>query len=139
MSGCFHVNGGEKTVDGWVCDDCGSLIPTGAYCSGEAPAAYGGFDPDALDENSRPIWERRVQDGRAALGLADGNDAETDASDIISSVLTAVLGPSGTFSFTEGDTRYEVHWRGEAILAAEALLDRAFRSWRGDAEDYVEN
>lgn len=95
------------------------------------------FDDSILDENSRASYEQRRDLGLEALALV-GEDEETDPTDIISDILTAVVGPAGTYSFTEGDTRYEPRTRLAAIRAAQSLLDRALCSWQGDAEDYIE-
>lgn len=96
------------------------------------------FDPSILDENSRAIYDRRAGIGLYALTLGDDPQDETNASDVIADILTAMYGPAATSSFDEGDTRYETRTRLSAHKAAETLLDHALRSWKGDAEDYIE-
>lgn len=59
------------------------------------------------------------------------DDIETAASDAISDILTAVFGHAGIW-----DGQASIIHDDEAIAAARALLDRAMRSYLGDAEDY---
>jgi hypothetical protein len=87
------------------------------------------FDPSTLEDAAR--FEQRVQVGLQAIDLGDGEDPETDASDVISDVLTALYGPAGMRKPSGGFLYRKDEWG-----AAEALLDRAFHSWQGDAEDY---
>lgn len=58
------------------------------------------------------------------------DDIEAAASDAISDILTALYGPAGTWSD-------HFHARQNAREAARNLLDRAYRSYDGDAEDYT--
>lgn len=60
----------------------------------------------------------------------DDVDRETAASDIIADILTAIYGPAGAWR----DGRIEMN--DAALLNARQLLDRALRSYEGDAEDY---
>ena len=97
------------------------------------------FDASSLDDNSREQYERRVEWGTKAIELGDDGDPETQASDIISDMLTALYGPSGVYVFLApsglGRGRYE--GRDEARAQAWALLARALESWEGDSEDYT--
>lgn len=74
------------------------------------------------DPQGRADFARRADVGRRALAvLADNDDDETQATDLISDVMTHVF----------GDPR-DV----QNVRQAEALLARALRSYEGDAEDY---
>lgn len=84
-----------------------------------------------LTDESQAILQRRIDIGRAAMaGTRDEGDLETAATDAISDILTAVVGPYG----------YAVagQLRPDPTSFAEAwtLIDRAISSWVGDAEDY---
>ena len=77
-----------------------------------------------MDEYGAQHLARRTSAGFAALKIAGEwpqNDAETAASDAISNMLTAVFGPA---------------LNDHALDEAHRLLERAFRSYEGDAEDY---
>jgi hypothetical protein len=101
----------------------------------QRPDVIEDFDPMTWTENGQRSYHRRVDVGRRASAMADDNDDETNASDVIGDILTFVCGPAGTYSFREGEVS-KLHERIEAISNASALLDRAMRSWQGDAEDY---
>jgi len=76
---------------------------------------------DHSKEDGREYFSRRQDIGRRALALADDNDDQTNAADVISDILTAVYGDP----------------RNPTTLAdANALLARAINSYQGDAEDY---
>lgn len=89
-----------------------------------------------LDPDSSAQLARRISVGRNALNaMHDDNDDETTAADLISDVLTALYGPAGYSVPTSADD-FEQRWREEALTHAQQILDRGFRSWEGDAEDY---
>lgn len=86
-----------------------------------------------LTHESRRTLSRRVRRGERAIALhPDDLDRETRASDIVSDILTALFGPAGTYTF--GGSRND---DGDAGQNAQDFLDAAFRSWEGDAEDYI--
>lgn len=95
---------------------------------------------DFWDESSLELADggdqlgRRIELGRQAIELGDDNDPETDASDVISDMLTALYGPEG---WHDEEGRY--HPNGDAHQQAMGLLDRALRSYEGDAEDYTKD
>ena len=81
---------------------------------------------------------KRIERGRAALAACWGYQPEGDedtasaAADTISDVLTALVGPAGhTVEAAPG-----IVYDQQAGIDARALLDRAYESWAGDAEDY---
>lgn len=84
-------------------------------------------------------FNRRRIAGDVVLDVAQegGNDRETTASDVISNILTALFGAAGYDDpfRGEGGVRYDL----ARMERAQALLDRAYNSWWGDAEDYDEN
>lgn len=91
------------------------------------------FDASTLDDDSRAQYERRYENGRIAVGMLERDDEETQFSDLVSDMLTFLYGPAG---YTEGFNG-GLAIREDEQLAARALLDRAMRSWEGDAEDYT--
>lgn len=72
-------------------------------------------------DDGREVYERRQKSGNRALALVDEGDAWTAARDVISNVLTAVI----------GDPRIPAN-----EIAAKELLDVSHDSYLGDAEDY---
>jgi len=86
---------------------------------------------------------RRREVGEQCVEIAGGRgagrfeemaleDRETYASDAISDILTAVLGPAGVIS-PGGALFYD----DETYGRAQDLLAHALESYRGDAEDYT--
>ena len=95
------------------------------------------FDTESVElEDGWDDLDRRARNGRRAIEghptSEDGEEPDTAASDLISDILTALFGPAGTYTF--GGERND---DGDAGQNAQAFLDRAFRSWEGDAEDYT--
>jgi len=96
----------------------------------------------ALEGEAYDQLESRIGWGREAIETnPDQNDLETDASDVISNILTSLYGPSGVTVCTLDSTdprgvSYSIDSWKPSEAKAQALLDRAFRSWQGDAEDY---
>jgi hypothetical protein len=87
-----------------------------------------------LTPDAKATLERRKAVGVACLSFTDeGNDPETAASDAISDILTELFGPAGTY----GEDYRTIKYNDEALENARALLDRALRSYAGDAEDYT--
>ena len=92
-----------------------------------------------LAVDSQEQLDRRIEVGRACIAKAAGRAVDTDeedyetfASDAISDILTAVLGPRGIFN------RNGLLVGGPAIVEqATDLLDHSLNSWVGDAEDYI--
>lgn len=82
--------------------------------------------------------DRRTSTGERAILLAesrapwDDEEREQYATDVISDILTALFGPAGIS--TVGGS---ITMREDAVENAKALLNRALRSWEGDAEDYT--
>lgn len=76
-----------------------------------------------MDAYGRELLGRRTEAGRKALDTyrPHGLDTQTASSDVIANILTYVFGPA-----TDPNT----------LDAARKLLERAFRSYEGDAEDY---
>lgn len=77
--------------------------------------------------------QRRIDMGNACLRAVDPSmslDSETAAKDAISNIVTVVVGPPGVSDFNGIALNYE------ALERAGNLLDDAFESWKGDAEDY---
>jgi hypothetical protein len=96
-----------------------------------------------LDTDSQETLERRVAIGDRCIVIAhdgldaeayymEGEDRETYAKDAISDILTALYGPEGVHTV---GCSYESN--GDAGQNAQALLDAAFDSYAGDAEDYT--
>jgi hypothetical protein len=91
-----------------------------------------------LDRDSQTTLDGRAQVGRIAMNVAWGrtpihpDDLEFAARDVISDVLTAVLGPAGSVSVDA-----EIEYDEDTISRAHNLLYRALESYRGDAEDYT--
>lgn len=88
-----------------------------------------------LTHDSRDVMQRRIDMGVACLRIVDPSmslDNETAAKDAISNILTAVVGPPGCFR-TEP---HELDYNPQAGHAARGLLEDAYVSWEGDAEDY---
>ena len=95
-----------------------------------------------LDTDSLETLERRSEIGVRCTEIAHGSvpvpaeDRETAAKDAISDILTALYGPCGTYKWVEGEPSRFVPNDG-AEIEAQNLLDAAFDSWAGDAEDYT--
>lgn len=94
-----------------------------------------------FDTHGQENLDRRIEVGEACLVAAGGTtsgedpDRETYATDAISDILTAVLGPRGYYRYRDGVNEFV---GGEGIVhQAQELLDRSLRSWEGDAEDYT--
>jgi len=95
------------------------------------------FDPSTLVDSG--MYEKRCDIGQQAIDLGDGEDPETDASDVISDILTHLYGPAGWWR--ESKLEADGVIREEAMEMRDAgdarwLLDKALSSWVGDAEDY---
>jgi hypothetical protein len=96
------------------------------------------FNIKTLAHGGETYRDREVLGHKALAFAFDGltslqEDRETAAADIISDVLTALFGPAG---ITQAGA-FGVTYDADAIGNAEALLDRALRSYHGDAEDYI--
>jgi hypothetical protein len=79
----------------------------------------------------------------SALDKIEEDERETYARDAISNILTALYGPAGITREVEesessafSHTGWKIELYGEVERKANALLDSAFRSYQGDAEDY---
>lgn len=96
----------------------------------------GFFDPSTLTlaDGWSTIF-RRARWGLGAIRTSPdfgANDPETDASDVVSNILTALFGPAGVS--TLGGS---IEPREFAVNEARRFIERAFSSWEGDAEDYT--
>ncbi len=93
-----------------------------------------------LDADSQSQRAGRKAIGMQCIELACGGDdhlhlqeeRETYAADAISDILTALYGPAGAY-----DVEGKLESEDAATETAYALLQRAFHSWLGDAEDYT--
>lgn len=107
---------------------------TGSIAPGDVELLEAAGVPEHDDEVGRADFARRADVGERAMALVYSGDSERlrglqpdadareeYASDVISDVLTAVF----------GDPRVEEH-----TDAAHDLLERAWRSYCGDGEDY---
>lgn len=112
-----------------------------------------------LTEQSRDTLAARVAVGREAVelgdeecawdygGSGDGDSAEaaaearhmieTNATDVISDMLTAIYGPAGVNRLAEGNDDSDYEPDTEAYDGAHRLLALAFELYLGDGEDYT--
>ena len=73
-----------------------------------------------------------------ALVLMHEEDRETYAKDVISDVLTALFGPAGTFKKASDGDGWVLYPNEFALNEARRVIEEAFRSYEGDAEDYAQ-
>lgn len=100
-----------------------------------------------LDDYGQNLLDLRAKTGERCIYEAggwtadgrriEGEDRETAASDAISDILTALFGPAGTYSNPEHGIG-KLNPNEFALNEARRLVEHAFRSWEGDAEDYTE-
>lgn len=90
-----------------------------------------------LDSYGAEMLEKRKDVGLVCIATAASHaidetheDFETFATDAVSDILTALLGPAGHYN------GHDVHVDPDVNGRAHAFLDAALRSWEGDAEDY---
>lgn len=99
-----------------------------------------------LDHDSERHLDRRTSRGERLLCAAwetgvsvEGEDRESAFADGVSDMLTTILGRAGGHRERPDEPGLWEVFHDEARLdEARGLLDRALRSYEGDAEDYHE-
>lgn len=97
---------------------------------------------DRLDDDARKDYQQREVRGFNGLRMTwgetspQGDERETAACDAISDILTHVVGMAGHYTWRDGETA-TLHPNEYNLNEARRIIERAFESWVGDAEDYV--
>jgi hypothetical protein len=96
-----------------------------------------------LDRDSLRQLNERKAVGNQCIGIAAGDartvtpdERETYASDAVADILTALFGPAGSYVVRDDAPSQRV-WSKDKLAEARAFLDRCYRSWEGDSEDYT--
>lgn len=97
------------------------------------------FDATIMNEDSQDTLGKRVDRGNQSMIASWGREPDEDeresaACDTISNVLTALFGPAGAYG--ETDETWALKPNEFALNEARRVIEEAFRSYEGDAEDY---